>query len=74
MPYGKIQAINSPTKFTICEEGTGVIHPGHVQELEGVEALPDDNAGRAELIGRRVRFDPRSPSTNVKSVANIEWI
>ena len=74
MPYGKIVSINSPIKFKIQEDNSSTVHPGHVDELEGFDRLPDDQEGRAELIGRRVSFNPRTPSTNVKSPANIEWI
>ena len=74
MPLGTIQSINSPIKFMVLEDNSSTVHPAHVSELEGIDQLPDDEAGRAELIGRRVRVDPRSPSTNVKSVSRIEWI
>ena len=74
MAYGTIQAINSATRFKILEEGSTVVHPGHVDQLEGIDKLPDDEEGRNELIGRRVSFNPRTPSTHVKSVAYILWI
>ena len=74
MPLGTIQAIGSSTRFKILEDNSTVVHPGHVSELEDIDQLPDDEAGRAELIGRRVRFNLRSPSTNVKSVTQVEWI
>ena len=76
MPYGIIQAIRSSTRFKILEDDSTTVHAAHVSEseLEGVDQLPDDNAGRAKLVGRRARFNPRSPSTNVKSVTCVEWI
>ena len=74
MALGKIVSINSPIRFKILEDNSTVVHPGHVSELEGIDRLPDDEAGRAELVGRRVSFNPRMPSTSVKSVTAIEWI
>lgn len=72
--FGTILSVKSPIKFKILEEGSTVVHPAHVDELEGVDLLPDDVPGRAELIGRRVTFRPRTPSDKVESVTAIKVI